>query len=227
VAVEQLREFSELEACDNNIYQLLEVGTISYEACAGVQGLGRYFGELASFSPPEAETSAQSRNQSSASQRDREGELQTTAFSNGRATNNGVELTTELVLEAYRRIELAENPLVERIIQRLKVFPHVEIMEDSGSEGRRLPVVAFVHSKYSCQQIVQECQKKGLLCRVGNFLSTDELRTELGGIENVVRLSLAHYNTLDEINRTMDLLENYLQVKEDVLYLDGSQNHYD
>ena len=76
------------------------------------------------------------------------------------------------------------------------------------SHQRRIPIVSFVHTSIPSCTIVQHCRNHGVICRACKFLSTKRLRDELCiEEEGVVRFSLAHYNTLDEINVAIRVLE--------------------
>mmetsp|Transcript_14299 Transcript_14299/g.23323 ORF Transcript_14299/g.23323 Transcript_14299/m.23323 type:complete len:521 (-) Transcript_14299:264-1826(-) len=78
---------------------------------------------------------------------------------------------------------------------------------------QRIPIVCFAHANIPSRTIVQHCRKHGVVCRACKFLSTDRLWEELGCVSmddddgGVVRFSLAHYNTLEEIDECVRILE--------------------
>jgi selenocysteine lyase/cysteine desulfurase len=55
---------------------------------------------------------------------------------------------------------------------------------------------------------VEHCRRHQVICRACKFLSTDRFWKEMGiGDVGAVRFSLAHYNTLEDIDRSIEVLE--------------------
>lgn len=90
------------------------------------------------------------------------------------------------------------------------------------SKRRRLPVVTFVHSDICVDDIVRRCREEGIVVRGGFFLSEvciqrwgenwiraggDEKRVKGVGREGAVRVSMAHYNTEEEVRKLIRVLE--------------------
>jgi selenocysteine lyase/cysteine desulfurase len=204
---------------DETIFKLFETGTTSYEACAGVEGLGRYFRALATFSVDEKFSDPlQTTNQCTGARQDR--------CENPSLRRPSCELVTELdetkeelsnqvVAEAYNRITFVEMPLVELLRKLLCSSIHVKIVESEERPSlKKLPVFSFVHRLIPSSDIVRACNDAGIVCRQGTFLSTAALQKAFGyGAESyrkegVVRVSLAHYNTTIEVKRLMEKLES-------------------
>jgi len=84
----------------------------------------------------------------------------------------------------------------------------------------RIPLVSFVHERIDSSQIARVCLEGGIICRAGTFLATERLLEEqhiicmedksLGSknISGVVRLSFAHYNTLEDAQRVISALKS-------------------
>jgi selenocysteine lyase/cysteine desulfurase len=184
--------------CGPVAYEGIEVGTVNYESCAGLMGLAEYFVRLAGLE------GGQAASQSQTERKDRR-EATVTSFS---SANDLV--TREHVLEAYRRIAMVEDSLVECLMGRLSVSSNkVRLLNPKALSHdctRRLPIVAFRHETISSDEIVKVLAAHKVAVRQGSFLSTKQLQSELG-FEHVVRLSLAHYNTVDEVRFAMDRLE--------------------
>lgn len=191
---------------NDTLYKLLERGTLNYEACAGVVGLGEYFAALASF--PEDFQFGMENSDSNAS-------MDTSQpLSEVPITRQPSMLTIQEAKEAYRRIDFAEAPLLTSLLRILQKCKHIRIIESdetlsSISTIKRLPTVSFFHAKIPPQTIVSACEAQGISCRGSSFLCTPHLATEFGfdHVEGVVRISLAHYNTHAEIDRLLQLLE--------------------
>jgi selenocysteine lyase/cysteine desulfurase len=201
---------------DTSLYKSLEMGTINYEGCAGVIGLGRYFSSLSYFSAEDAADangvrpttdSSPAKIQSSQSHCENP-----TAI---RLPGEEHSLTVDEVTEAYRRIRSYEAPLADALLDKLKKSSRqVRILEGDTSMSTistlaRLPTVSFVHSRISPRAIVSECEAQGISCRCSSFLCTSYLADDFGFDhgEGVVRVSLAHYNTLSEVDTLLQVLE--------------------
>ena len=165
----------------------LELGTISYEACAGIEGVGRYFACIERL--PKSRCLP----------------LDLTVDS----APYGIERRT--IEGAYAVILSLEETLAEMLKVTLKASPKVRIIEDAPHESTtRLPVYSFVHSEISSRAIVEACATQGVVCRNGTFLSSSQLQNcyDFCPKDGVVRLSVAHYNTPDEIRRLKVVLES-------------------
>lgn len=162
----------------------LEIGTVSYEACAGVYGLGNYFAQLSTMYGRSEEQRA--------------------------AADESCRLTTARVKETYRLIRVVERPLVDLLLKGLRRSTKVRIIENVNRLALRLPVVSFVHADIPSTSIAETCTNSGVACRSGSFLCTEPLRKEyeFDATDGVVRFSLAHYNTLSEVHYAVGLLES-------------------
>lgn len=181
-------------------YNRIQVGTVNYEACEGVRGLGRYLAELSTYSSKLLSVGAVS---------DRSFN---DALAEGRCNSTTeVLLDKSRVQEAYRLIGIAEAPLVKVLLEGLNCSSKVRVIKgQTGVDLRRLPVVCFVHQEIPSSKIVALCSDSGVACRNGTFLSTDRLQKEhtIDTKEGVVRFSLAHYNTINEVNFALRVLRS-------------------
>ena len=203
---------------DETIFKLFETGTTSYEACAGVEGLGRYFRALATFSVDEKFSDPQqTTNQCTGARQDRceNPSLRRPSCELVTELDETKELSNQVVAEAYNRITFAEMPLVELLRKLLCSSIHVKIVESEERPSlKKLPVFSFIHRLIPSSDIVRACNDAGIVCRQGTFLSTAALQKAFGyGAESyrkegVVRVSLAHYNTTIEVKRLMEKLES-------------------
>jgi selenocysteine lyase/cysteine desulfurase len=191
---------------------VLEMGTVSYEACAGIQGLGEYFSQLSMYSSTRQNqtclTDDEQETRQASNQDSREGVL--------RARNEAVEstalrLTTARVKEAYRLIRLIETPLADLLLTRLERSTKVRVIENRGVElVSRLPIVSFLHVEIPSSTIVEICKKAGVACRCGTFLCTGLLQNdyEFDCTNDIVRFSLSHYNCCYEVQYALRVLES-------------------
>jgi len=196
---------------EERLQTLLESGTANNESCAGAKGLGMYFKLLSNWY---------------------EGKLgKKSAFTTGIiATDTMVSMReVRLVYSLFRKVEMS---LLKSLIRRLSRYPLVRILDGSsmeylhcGSDSSsssssssgsdrsallRLPTVSFVHKIISSRDIYTLCLEKGIICRHGFFLCTNYLSVDFNFSDNqdgVFRISLAHYNTSQEVETLCDNFE--------------------
>jgi len=171
----------------------LELGTVNYEACAGIVGFGQYLAYISEL----ASTSA---HVSHSSPEDADCSCSTPV------------LDRTAVQRAYKLFGAIEAPLfttLRSIIANCRKARMIEA-ERSDEKARKLPIICFVHQELSSSQIAQACVKAGIACRNGTFLSCEyfQLQHRIDPSEGVVRFSLAHYNTPSEVNRLKHVLES-------------------
>lgn len=186
---------------DGDVRKVFEKGTTDFEACAGIVGLGRYFCDLASH--------------------DIDVSVKQSARCNHAILHEDSLLSHDMVEEAYNRIEICEKNFVSNIMCWLESNPNVDVLEDKfipdnqqdGSVCRnRLPIVSFIHENLKSSFIVAHCKIHGVILRHGSFLSPRLLRfygiVEVDNGEGVVRISLVHYNTFEDIQKLKCVLES-------------------
>lgn len=193
---------------------------MNYEACSGAIALQKYFVTLGINAwenfciECDGDVSSQSSNQiTSESSNDHRGEADVNLPTPITRSNSFYVNMAEMY------IQYVENRLLSHLVGYLQsCTPLVRIIQDVGEmkvtkdsefNARRIPIVCFLHANISSLKIVEHCRVNGVVCRACKFLSTDRLWNEMGIEKNteVVRFSLAHYNTLEEIDRSIQILE--------------------
>ncbi|MGB2985326.1 MAG: aminotransferase class V-fold PLP-dependent enzyme [Phycisphaerae bacterium] len=132
----------------------------------------------------------------------------------GRSANEAP--SREGIQDAYRRISELENMLQARLIEYLKSKPDLRIIGPEQSSSNRVATVSFVHRHKKSAEIVRAVNAKGYGIRFGHFYAyrlCDRLAQE--GVlhdteDGVVRVSMLHYNTLDEIDGLIKCLDGLL-----------------
>lgn len=100
-----------------------------------------------------------------------------------------------------------EAALAERLLGFLRGRSGVRIHGDPSSDAaRRVPTISFTAFGQSPESIVRRVDAHGIGIRHGDFYAKGVVRA-LGLPDGVVRISAVHYNTLDEIDRTIEALE--------------------
>jgi selenocysteine lyase/cysteine desulfurase len=109
----------------------------------------------------------------------------------------------QLMQAAFDAFEVQEDLLAETLLAFLRETPGVRIIGKSRvTEGDRVPTVSFVVEGVQSEAIVRRVDAHRMGIRFGDFYARrliEELGlTRYGG---VVRVSIAHYNSVDEIER--------------------------
>ncbi len=114
-----------------------------------------------------------------------------------------------LVASVFERIQRQEEELVRPLLDFLASRPGVRVIGLQGAElAGRTPIVSFVIEGRSSADVPPLLEEERIGIRYGHFYSYRAIR-DLGLLEGdgVVRISLAHYNTPDEVQRLIDVLE--------------------
>ncbi|UCC90084.1 MAG: cysteine desulfurase-like protein [Anaerolineales bacterium] len=112
---------------------------------------------------------------------------------------------------AMAAVRAYERPLAERMIAGLMEMPGVTvygITDPTRFEGRA-PTVAFTLEGYTPRQVAQRLGSEGIFVWDGNYYAlavTERLGVEESG--GMVRVGVAHYNTLGEVDRLLAVVED-------------------
>ncbi|GMH72980.1 hypothetical protein TL16_g06058 [Triparma laevis f. inornata] len=184
-------------------------GTSNFEASNGLTGLLKYFLELGALTlPRNPKTPTPS-------------QLLTSILS---PSGLPVSQTKPHLLSAYTSIELAESQPSSYLLDLLRfkwssttLISHYDD-DISFSHRHRIPLITFYHSKIPSDVIVNHCIKNNVVVRNGMFLSDTALEcwcvnrgVDFKGFKNnggAVRVSLAHYNTSEELQGLCEVLES-------------------
>jgi selenocysteine lyase/cysteine desulfurase len=124
-------------------------------------------------------------------------------------TGRRLQLKAALVaIRAY------ERPLVGKLIAGLQAIPGVTLygIADPARFDRRAPTVAFTLKGYTPRQVAERLGKAGIFVWDGNYYAlavTERLGVEESG--GMVRVGIAHYNTLEEVGRLLAVVEGLAQ----------------
>lgn len=101
-----------------------------------------------------------------------------------------------------------ERDLVTNLIEMLQRLPAVRIfgIVNAARFRERVPTVAFTLNGYTPRQIAEHLARHHIYAWDGNYYA-QEIMERLGhGEHGMVRVGLAHYNTLEEIGRLEDAM---------------------
>ena len=110
---------------------------------------------------------------------------------------------------AFDAIAVQEEALSERLLSYLRGRNDVRIVgRRSGAAAERVPTIAFKHRARDAADIVKAVDPARVGIRFGDFHSRRLIEgLDLAAGSGVVRVSMVHYNTLDEVDRLIGALE--------------------
>nr|WP_314091760.1 cysteine desulfurase-like protein [uncultured Shinella sp.] len=120
--------------------------------------------------------------------------------------------TREKIVTAYSAITAQENALVDRLLTYLRGRNDCRIIGHSANrDGTRIPTISFVFDGRDSAEICKAMDTHRIAIRFGDFHSR-RLAEYLDLTENngMVRVSMVHYNTIDEIDRMTKALDTIL-----------------
>jgi len=117
----------------------------------------------------------------------------------------------QTVVQAFAAMEALELPLQASLIQYLRSKPEVRIIGLADEGPQSVGTVSFVHNRLSSPEIVAAIDRQNIGIRYGHMYAVR--LCEALGIDlatGVVRVSLVHYNTPEEIERLIDALDGLI-----------------
>lgn len=132
---------------------------------------------------------------------------------NGKANT----LDRHTVEAAYATFRSMEAPLQEQLISLLNKKPNVSIIGPAHADvDTRVPTVSFVHKSKTSAELNTAIQQAGFAIRHGHMYAmrlterlVDEKLVRSPG-DGVVRISLLHYNTTEEVQQLVTALDSIL-----------------
>jgi selenocysteine lyase/cysteine desulfurase len=112
---------------------------------------------------------------------------------------------------AFEAVDQIESLLQERLILGLSTLPRVRLIGSPATDASRVCTVSFVVEGASSAAIVRSLNASEFGCRFGHFYSR-RLVEQMGldPEDGVIRVSLAHYNTQEEVDRVLTALRALL-----------------
>lgn len=114
----------------------------------------------------------------------------------------------ERLIDAMSIISNYETELISKLLEGLMSIPRLKVfgITDPNRMSERAPTVSFQVAGATSIEVAQRLGDQGVFAWHGNYYAlplTESLGTEPAGM---VRLGCMHYNTLEEVERTLDLL---------------------
>lgn len=115
----------------------------------------------------------------------------------------------EQLSEVFHQFELHEELLSKRLLDYLLRKPGIRIIgEKKADKEIRVPTVSFVVEGRKSSEITLKIDHAKIGIRYGDFYARRLIDSlGLSEIDGVVRVSLVHYNTLEEVDKLINSLE--------------------
>lgn len=120
--------------------------------------------------------------------------------------------TREKIQAAYEQITAHENVIAERLLSYLRSRNDCRIIGfEKGDDPRRVPTISFVVEGRDAGKIARRMDDYGIAIRFGDFHARRLMEyLELTDNSGCVRVSMTHYNTLEEVDALIQALDEVL-----------------
>ncbi len=116
-----------------------------------------------------------------------------------------------VVKAAFARAAALEEGPTARLLEWLRSRPGVRIVGPAQAGPARVGTVSFVHERKSSREITAAVDDSGVAIRCGHMYAHHLCRAlGLDLDDGVVRASLVHYNTVNEIEKLIDVLQRVI-----------------
>ena len=122
------------------------------------------------------------------------------------------ELGEGNLANGFERIADYEQQLAKRLLDYLISNPKITIIgETSADKNLRVSTLSFIHSDLKSDQIVEKVDTHDIGIRFGDFYAVELIDDlDLRQYNGVVRVSLVHYNSFDEVDKLIKIFKNLL-----------------
>ncbi|MDX1719704.1 MAG: aminotransferase class V-fold PLP-dependent enzyme, partial [Salegentibacter mishustinae] len=112
----------------------------------------------------------------------------------------------------FEHIGRHEERISKPLINYLAEHPDIKIIgKDTADREKRVPTISFVHQKMKSDEIVEKVDDYRIGIRFGDFYAKKLIEdASLKEKNGVVRVSLVHYNSLDEVKRLIWVLKKVI-----------------
>ena len=113
---------------------------------------------------------------------------------------------------AFQKITDHENVIAERLLEYLRSRDDCRVIGiDRGDDPRRVPTISFVVDGHDAGEIAKKMDAYGIAIRFGDFHARRLMEyLELMEDGGCVRVSMTHYNTVEEVDALVRALDEVL-----------------
>lgn len=124
----------------------------------------------------------------------------------------GTDSLRDMYSFIYSLIADHEESLAGKVIEFLKSRKNIKIIGSENYSSRvRVPTISFISEDTDSAEITLRTEKERVAIRYGDFYARRLIDSmDLGKKNGVVRISMVHYNTLEEADKLIRVLERVL-----------------
>lgn len=116
-----------------------------------------------------------------------------------------------VVEDAFEIMTLCELPLQEVLLSYLAAHPRVRLVGSPVADRSRVPTISFLHDRMTSAQVSEAVCQRGIGVRHGHMYSRRLCEgLEIDPADGVVRISMVHYNTPEEMDRLLAILDDVM-----------------
>lgn len=111
--------------------------------------------------------------------------------------------------KSFELIAQYEEELASRLLDYLTSVEDIRIIGHQTADTElRVPTISFVHTSLQSPEIVAEVDKENIGIRYGDFYAKKLIHDlDLEKCGGVVRVSLVHYNTMEEVDKLIEVFK--------------------
>jgi len=129
------------------------------------------------------------------------------------ALTGGTGDRRSLIIAAYQATVAYERPLMAKLIEGLSSFPDVSIhgIVEPGRFNDRVPTVSFTHARHRPRALAEALGQRLFYVWSGHNYAYEAARyLHLDEDDGVLRIGLAHYNTMSEVMGVLQAVEELI-----------------
>ena len=136
----------------------------------------------------------------------------------------GLAAAAEFIQSLNRaEIEQHEQQLASHLLLQIKSIEGIKILPSGATT---LPIVSFYHESINADDLAAQLDAQGIAVRAGSHCAQPLMQSF--GLHSSVRISLAFYNTMDEVDHCISVLRSLCQdqsaMKEEDYHPDSAAN---
>lgn len=116
----------------------------------------------------------------------------------------------DAILAAFNVLAVYEQQLIWRLISGLSAVEGIKIygILEEERAAERMPTISLTSTKLTPKRMAEELSSQGICAWHGNYYAWELSHLLDREPEGMLRLGIVHYNTLEEIDRTVAALES-------------------
>ena len=116
---------------------------------------------------------------------------------------------SEKLDKTFGLIAAHEEKLANKLLDYLNEVPEISIIGIPKADSvQRVPTISFIHTKLKSNEIVEKVDRHRIGIRFGDFYAKKLIKAlDLEDKNGVVRVSLVHYNTENEVAKLIKILK--------------------